>query len=142
VNAREQTSAASGDRSLDLRLPATPRVAFLVRRALAYLDLPQPILEDAQLLASELVTNSIRHAGLDATDEVRIRATRSGSKLRIDIYDRSSAELNPLAGSIRPAPGSVSGWGLYLVDHMANRWGTTPGRYWFELELLPDHRDS
>jgi anti-sigma regulatory factor (Ser/Thr protein kinase) len=142
VSAREQASATRHERSLDLRLPATPRVAFLVRRALAYLDLPQPILEDAQLLASELVTNSIRHAGLDAADEVRIRATRSGSKLRIDIYDRSRSELHPLAGSIRPVPGSVSGWGLYLVDHMANRWGSMPGRYWFELELDPDRQDN
>lgn len=125
-----------------MRLPATPRIAFLVRRALTYLDLPQTVLEDAQLLASELVTNSIRHAGLDPTDEVRIRATRSGSRLRVDISDRSRSDLHPLAGSIRPAPGAVSGWGLYLVDHMARSWGTTPGRYWFELEVVPDGRDS
>jgi anti-sigma regulatory factor (Ser/Thr protein kinase) len=139
VNARKQASPVNGNRSLDMRLPATPRIAFLVRRALTYLDLPQTILEDAQLLASELVTNSIRHAGLDPTDEVRVRATRSGSRLRVDIHDRSNSELHPLAGSIRPVPGSVSGWGLYLVDHMANRWGSMPGRYWFELELGPDH---
>ena len=96
-------------RSLDLHVPATPKVASLVRRALSYLELPEDELAVAQLLASELVTNSIRHAGLTPTDEVRIRA-------------------------IRPAPGAQSGWGLFLVDRLSDRWGSSPGRYWFEIE--------
>jgi anti-sigma regulatory factor (Ser/Thr protein kinase) len=134
MNAREQASMADDQRSLDLHLPATPKIASLVRRALSYLELPHDQLEVAQLLASELVTNSIRHSGLNPTDEVRIRAAHNGERLRVDVYDRSKAELHPLAGSIRPAPGAQSGWGLYLVDRLAARWGTSPGRYWFELE--------
>jgi anti-sigma regulatory factor (Ser/Thr protein kinase) len=134
MNAREQASMADDQRSLDLHLPATPKVASLVRRALSYLELPDDQLAIAQLLASELVTNSIRHAGLDPTDEVRVRATRLGERLRVDVYDGSKAELHPLAGSIRPIPGAQSGWGLYLVDRLSDRWGTSPGRYWFEIE--------
>ena len=134
MNAREQASEAEDARSLDLHLPATPTVASLVRRALKYLELPTEQLEVAQLLASELVTNSIKHSGLDASDEVRVRAARRGERLRVDVYDRSTTELHPLAGSIRPVPGSQSGWGLYLVDRLADRWGTGPGRYWFEIE--------
>jgi anti-sigma regulatory factor (Ser/Thr protein kinase) len=134
MNAREQVSMADDQRSLDLHLPATPKIASLVRRALLYLELPHDQLEVAQLLASELVTNSIRHSGLNPTDEVRIRAAHNGERLRVDVYDRSKAQLHPLAGSIRPAPGAQSGWGLYLVDRLAARWGTSPGRYWFELE--------
>jgi hypothetical protein len=38
-----------------------------------------------------------------------------------------------VSGSIRPAPGAESGWGLYLVDRLASRWGTSAGGYWFEL---------
>lgn len=134
MNAREQAATTEDDRSLDLHLPATPKVASLVRRALLYLELPDDQLEVAQLLASELVTNSIRHAGLDPSDEVRVHASRHGERLRVDVYDRSRSELHPLAGSIRPAPGAQSGWGLYLVDRLSARWGTSAGRYWFELE--------
>jgi anti-sigma regulatory factor (Ser/Thr protein kinase) len=134
MNAREQASASDGARALDLHLPATPKVAALVRRALSYLELPDEQLAVAQLLASELVTNSIRHAGLAPADEVRVRATRLGERIRVDVYDGSRAELHPLAGSIRPVPGAQSGWGLYLVDRLSDRWGTSPGRYWFEIE--------
>jgi anti-sigma regulatory factor (Ser/Thr protein kinase) len=134
MNAREQASMADDQRSLDLHLPATPKIASLVRRALSFLELSADQLEVAQLLASELVTNSIRHSGLHPSDEVRIRAAHNGERLRVDVYDRSKAELHPLAGSIRPAPGAQSGWGLYLVDRLAARWGTSPGRYWFEIE--------
>jgi anti-sigma regulatory factor (Ser/Thr protein kinase) len=133
MNANEKASVSDEARSLDLHLPATPKIASLVRRALSFLEVPDDQLEVAQLLASELVTNSIRHAGLAPTDEVRVRATRLGERLRVDVYDRSKAELHPLAGSIKPAPGAQSGWGLYLVDRLADRWGTGPGRYWFEL---------
>ena len=75
---------------------------------------------------TELVTNSIRHAGLAPADEVRIRANRLGKRLRVDVYDRSKSELHPLAGSIRPAPGSQSGWGLYLVQQVATRLADAP----------------
>ena len=71
-------------------------------------------------------------------DEVRIRANRLGKRLRVDVYDRSKSELHPLAGSIRPAPGSQSGWGLYLVDRLADRWGTERGvetKVWAEFML-------
>jgi anti-sigma regulatory factor (Ser/Thr protein kinase) len=103
------------------------------------LALPPEALEEAQLLASELVSNSIRHAGLSRFDEVRVTAAVTGNTLRVDVFDRSRTEMQPLAGSIRPPPGSESGWGLYLVDHIASRWGSMPGRYWFQLDI-PDPR--
>ncbi len=121
--------------SFDLSLPPSRRIAALVRRALEDLDLPQTALEEAQLLASELVSNSIRHAGLSRFDEVRIKAAVSGTTLRVDVFDGSKTALQPLAGAIRPAPGAESGWGLYLVDHIATRWGSMPGRYWFQLDV-------
>jgi len=135
MSSRGQAAVSDDDaRSLDLHVPATPKVASLVRRALSYLELPEEELAVAQLLASELVTNSIRHAGLVPTDEVRIRAIRRGDRLRVDVYDGSRSELHPLAGAIRPAPGAQSGWGLFLVDRLSDRWGSSPGRYWFEIE--------
>jgi hypothetical protein len=42
-----------------------------------------------------------------------------------------------VSGSIRPTPGAESGWGLFLVDRLASRWGTAAGGYWFELRAEP-----
>jgi len=139
VTGKREPSAASGRQQFDLHVPADLRIVSSVRRSLEDLGLPPTLLGDAKLLASELITNSIRHAGLGPEDQVRIRAAWSGTKLRVDVFDRGGRlGPDPIAGSIRPLPGAESGWGLYLVDHLASRWGAMGGRYWFELELEPD----
>ena len=124
-----------GRQRVEMRVPATPHVVSSVRDALADLDLPAPLLHDARVLVSELLSNSIRHAGLGTQERVRVRAEWTGTRLRVDVWDRpaASAPAQP-AGAIRPDPGAESGWGLYLVDCLASRWGSAPGRYWFELE--------
>jgi anti-sigma regulatory factor (Ser/Thr protein kinase) len=125
---------------MEIRLEARPERLSSVRRALDQMGLPKEVLEDAKLLACELVTNSIRHAGLHPRDLIRVTAAWSGAVLRVIVQDRGSADWSPIAGSIRPAPGAQSGWGLYLVDQLASRWGTNLGGrpgYWFELEALP-----
>jgi serine/threonine-protein kinase RsbW len=113
-----------------------PNVLRRVRQSLEELGLPLALLADARLLLNELVTNSIRHSGLGPEDQVRVSAVWSGTRLRVDVYDRAGARgPSPVVGSIRPPPGAQSGWGLYMVDRVATRWGAVPGRYWFELEL-------
>jgi anti-sigma regulatory factor (Ser/Thr protein kinase) len=119
---------------VELRVPAAPNEVSHVRKALGSLGLPPAIRDDACLLVSELVTNSIRHSGLGPQDRVRVRAERSGTKLRVDVHDRAAATPHKVAGSIRPPSGAESGWGLFLVDRLATRWGSGPGRHWFELE--------
>jgi anti-sigma regulatory factor (Ser/Thr protein kinase) len=131
-------SASKAGPQLDVRVRATPDAVSQIRQALGGLDLPSALMDDARLLTSELVTNSIEHAGLQPMDQIRIRASWSGTRLRVDVDDGGSAAgSHPLAGSIKPVPGAESGWGLYLVDRMASRWGTASGRYWFELEVEP-----
>lgn len=133
-----KSAEPNGSQTFDLTLPPSRRIGAVVRRALEDLDLPQEALEEAQLLASELVSNSIRHAGLSRLGHIRVTAKVSGQTLRVDVFDRASGELPALAGTIRPAPGAESGWGLYLVDHIASRWGSMPGRYWFQLDVSRD----
>ena len=113
-----------------------PSAVSEVRRAFARLPLSRPFLDDARLLVSELLSNSIRHAGLRADDRIRVVATMSGSRLRVDVID-GTHRVAPLvlAGAIRPAPGAESGWGLYLVNSIATRWGWGKDGYWFELPL-------
>lgn len=129
-----QQPAPDTPRHLDLRLRATRTAPRRARRALSQLQLALPLAFDAQLLVSELVSNSVRHAGLGRDDPIRVTADWSGDRLWVHVRDRGRPRrASPVAGSIRPAPGAESGWGLYLVDRLASRWGTTTGGYWFEL---------
>jgi anti-sigma regulatory factor (Ser/Thr protein kinase) len=136
VEADMQRSASEGTACLDLRVSAVPKRVSEVRRAFGELPLPTPQLADARLLATELVTNCIRHAGLRPDDLIHVRVQLSGRRLRVDVIqgDRGGRP-QPVAGAIRPAPGAESGWGLYLVERISTRWGHGRGRYWFELEL-------
>jgi anti-sigma regulatory factor (Ser/Thr protein kinase) len=122
-------------------LPSTtaPRQA---RRALRQLDLPPALAATAALLVSELVTNSVRHARLAPNERIGFSVDWSGRRLRVHVRDRvpgSDRRGSPPASgqSIRPTPGAESGWGLYLVDRLASRWGIDAGGYWFELDDQP-----
>jgi anti-sigma regulatory factor (Ser/Thr protein kinase) len=124
---------------LNLQISPVPEGVADARRALERLHLPPEALADAKLLVSELVTNGVRHADLGPEEKILLTAEREGSMLRISVRDRT--EGNPpfsTAGSIRPPPGAESGWGLFLVDRLASRWGTGRGpgsSFWFELDL-------
>jgi anti-sigma regulatory factor (Ser/Thr protein kinase) len=131
----------SDSHSIDVRLASNAWAPWKARRAIKDLGLPAPMHDDALLLVSELVTNCFRHAGLGSEGTIEIRLTRSGNHLRVEVSGLPSSDLaGPLAGAIRPRPGARSGWGLYLVDRLAVRWGSAPGRYWFELEADPADR--
>jgi anti-sigma regulatory factor (Ser/Thr protein kinase) len=80
-----------------------------IRSEITALLLPGRVLEVAQLLLSELVTNSMRHAGLGPDDRIRVRAEAGLGRLRVDVFDGGLAHNPPLAGGIRPNPGTRSG---------------------------------
>ena len=86
-----------------------------------------------RLLVSELVTNSVRHvAGSEKPVKLAVRI--AGGKIRVEVHD-GGAGFAPG----RPEPrGADGGFGLFLVERMASRWGveTRDGtRVWFELDL-------
>src|SRR3954453_7037750 len=89
------------------------------------------VLDDARLLVSELVTNSVRHAGLAADGVVRVGAEVSGGVLRLEVDDAGTA------GRVAPrSPDRDGGLGLHLVESLADRWGVTREgftRVWIEL---------
>lgn len=124
---------------LELRLRAAPENLRMIRRALEDMGLPDQVIWEGTLLTIELVTNSIRHAGLGPDDYIDLAAAWSGDVLRVIVRDSGSAgpPSEIVAGSIRPSPEGQSGWGLYLVDKLATRWGTNlegSAGFWFELE--------
>jgi anti-sigma regulatory factor (Ser/Thr protein kinase) len=124
-----------------LRLPASPVAASVARHAVAGLApfLDPSVAENAELLVSELVTNSVRHAGLplDASVEFTVRA--SAEVLMVEVADAGRGfGLDTPAGPRTVVDAErASGWGLFLVDRIADRWGAvrTDGetRVWFEL---------
>jgi anti-sigma regulatory factor (Ser/Thr protein kinase) len=85
----------------------------------------------ARLLLTELVTNAVKYGG-DGRLEVKLSS--DGKVFRAEVIDEGSGfvapERNP---SDLDTPG---GWGLHLVDSIADRWGTHQGstHVWFELE--------
>jgi anti-sigma regulatory factor (Ser/Thr protein kinase) len=91
-------------------------------------------LEDAQLLVSELVTNAIRHAGLHDDDQIKLVVVAGDRALRIEVCDPGHGfEVT----EPDPDPTRPSGWGLYLVRELSDRWGVerdAETRVWFELD--------
>jgi anti-sigma regulatory factor (Ser/Thr protein kinase) len=135
MQVQSRRSETGAGHRLDLEVPATPGMLSGVRAALTELPLSARALDDARLLVSELVANSMRHARLGPNDTIRVTAEVGHGRLRIDVVDGGRDGTRVLAGAIRPRPGAESGWGLYLVETLSSRWGYGAGRYWFELEI-------
>jgi anti-sigma regulatory factor (Ser/Thr protein kinase) len=120
----------------EVDLTQDPDSVSAARRALA--DAAGTIdarrMEDARLLVSELVTNAIRHAALRPGDRISLVVAVSGAALRVEVSDPGQGfeYAEPAPDPTRP-----SGWGLYLVAELADRWGVereAGTRVWFELD--------
>ena len=80
------------------------------------------------VLVTELVTNAVRHGG----GSVRLSVQHADGVVRAEVRDGG-------AGFDRSAKLAIEGnadggFGLKIVDRMADRWGAEPGLVWFELE--------
>ena len=117
-----------------------PYAADAAGAARAYLRrqanlLHPPMLDDALILTSELVTNAIHHGRPAVTLAVQLEP----SALTVVVTD-TGPERPPLVPST-PHPDSPVGRGLVIVDALATRWGVTPqpgspGKaVWFVLDL-------
>jgi anti-sigma regulatory factor (Ser/Thr protein kinase) len=118
-----------------------PRRSVVIARATARTVLkehgPTELVEDTQLLTSELVTNAFRYSKGDIF--VRMRwggAAVAEGALRVCVWDTSTAP--PVVGEAGPE--DAGGRGLFLVRRLAARWGTYDfalrggGKaVWFEL---------
>lgn len=73
-------------------------------------------IERMALIASELVTNAIRHAGTDITVELEARE----ASIYIEVVDRGHGR--PVF--LDPDPETPGGLGLPIVEALASSWGT------------------
>jgi anti-sigma regulatory factor (Ser/Thr protein kinase) len=121
---------------LDLRLPGDLGAAAAARHAFDGLEgvTDRQTLEDVRLLVSELVTNSLRHGGGFDQGWIDIRVETSPNGLRVEVIDPGPG-FEPLIASSMPGVGA--GYGLAIVDHLADRWGVAHDEHtkvWFELD--------
>ncbi|MGH2710407.1 MAG: ATP-binding protein [Actinomycetota bacterium] len=91
-------------------------------------------LETMRLLVSELVTNCVRHARMTDADWINLSVREGPQALHVAVSDPGVGfEQRPGP----PRPGDPSGWGLYLVEQLADRWGLNRDgatEVWFEID--------
>ncbi len=116
-------------------LPPVPEAVREVRHRLrTHLTIvPQPHLDDVLLVASEVLTNAIRHG----EGPLVVQVWPGPDVLRVEVVDHG-----PVA-PMRPrerGEGDEGGWGLHIVEALASRWGVAPvepgpgKRVWFEVD--------
>ncbi len=100
-------------------------------------DVLEPAMATVKLLVSEVVTNAVTHPDVEAPANVRLLARVEPEVIRVEVTDDGSG-FDP-----RPRDPSQtgSGFGLFLVDKEAVRWGVDEiggNRVWFEVALDKD----
>jgi anti-sigma regulatory factor (Ser/Thr protein kinase) len=123
---------------LDLEFARRNAVVRTARDATSVVvpDLSRERRDDVRLLVSEMVTNSIQHGDPRSERWIRLRVECGDGKIRVEVR-------NPGAGIAFERLGRSnevrnSGWGLYLLENLADRWGISneagETRVWFEVD--------
>lgn len=130
------TRLGSGTSSvLEQRFPSRPAAVADARRTLDRLaeTLEPASMESLRLVVSELVTNAVRHGPTGADAHVDLSVGMVGDAVRVEVMDTGNG-FRPPRG---PREDGGGGWGLVLVDSVADRWGVaegSPTRVWLEID--------
>ncbi|MGW3072961.1 MULTISPECIES: ATP-binding protein [unclassified Kitasatospora] len=105
---------------LDSRTESTPLARYLLRAYLSGLPSGERYGDTAELLLGELFANAVQHS--DAPDErhIEVRFSLVNSRLRIEVHDAGTT--HPALHA--PTPDDEHGRGLFLVNELAERWGS------------------
>ena len=113
-------------------LPVGPAAAATARATLTRWlsgQVPIEVLDDARLLASELINNSLLQPDISEEDLLRLAVQLSDHALRVEVRDPGTAQREP-------GPESSGVFGQF-VDMIATRWGVNRAagtRVWFEVD--------
>ena len=111
------------------RIPWGPEAGMEARRVvvadLLARGVPESVVDESELVLSELVSNSIRHATPLADGTVRVHWKAKGEVVELEVSDG----MGPALPSVRrPAPWAPSGRGLRIVRAIAHEWGVVEDR--------------
>jgi anti-sigma regulatory factor (Ser/Thr protein kinase) len=118
-----------------LSVAGGPRAPEQVRHWLqsAVGSLPGEVESNLTLLTCELVNNSVLHGEVGEQDVIQIELRRTARGVRAEVSDAGPG----FAPQERERPiDEPGGWGLVLVERLAERWGVEQDgrtRVWFEL---------
>jgi anti-sigma regulatory factor (Ser/Thr protein kinase) len=117
---------------LELELPREPACGGIARRAIeerAQGELPPEMLDDLKLLVTELVDNAYVHG----EGRMWLKLEHGDRRLRVEVVDEGEGA----SVQVRPSPTPSGGYGLRIVEQLAERWGAHEGttHVWAELRL-------
>jgi len=118
-----------GDASRTIRVPWRAASVAQVRRALVddlqSRDIDIAVVDEAEIVVSELVSNAVRHARPLGDGTLRVHWKVKAGVVEVEVTD-GGGDSKP-----RPAPRAVwapSGRGLRIVRSLAHEWGVTEDR--------------
>jgi hypothetical protein len=129
----EDVGGPDGER-LIFELSGGVGAPLAARRALHAGDgwIPTAVREDILLLTTELVANAVRHGGAGPERSLTTEVRSWPGRVRVDVTDPT-----PAPDEFGAQSDANSGWGLFLVDQIAHRWGIdrrpSSTKVWFEL---------
>ena len=88
-------------------------------------DIPEPIIDETELVLSELVANSLRHASPLSDGTIRVHWKAKNDVVELEVSD-GGGQTTPNVR--RPAPWAPSGRGLRIVRSLAHEWGVIEDR--------------
>jgi anti-sigma regulatory factor (Ser/Thr protein kinase) len=120
---------------MSFELAGGPYAVTAARLALSDLDshVDASIAFDVRLLVSELVTNSVKHARVSEEESILLGVKIDAEIVRVEVRDNGPGFDPPPAA---PPDDADEGWGLFLVEQLADEWGVDRDRQavWFQID--------
>jgi anti-sigma regulatory factor (Ser/Thr protein kinase) len=120
---------------ISFELAGGPYAVTAARLALSDLDshVEPSIAFDVRLLVSELVTNSVKHASVGEDESILLDVRIVDDVVRVEVRDSGPGFERP---TVAPPNDADQGWGLFLVEQLADEWGVERERQavWFQID--------
>ena len=120
------------------RPDSTPAGRAFLARLLDGWGVPDEVIDDASLLATELLSNAVRHG----TGLVTLRVEVEDGVVHVGVHDDSAGV--PVVESSDPT--SLGGRGMFIVECVADDWGSDPDdlgkTVWFRLKTPQGTNDD
>lgn len=133
---KQFTPHSAGTSQVELELERTVQAPARARAAVARrcedLELDGSLSQSLILLVSEVVSNAVRHSAGDPAASIELVASFGGETIRVTVTDAGEG-FTPRP---RDPARTHDGYGLYLLEKVATRWGVESRgdtKVWFEL---------